>query len=186
MLRTNLAIVQPQRAARVGEPLFPRIMVCRKVHGFAVGLHRAKMSPIPTNPAGVLDVHNSLFREWSTKRPGLTPGPASSKKLLLKPPPAPRGDVAPYHSTFEPQPPPELQPVSRPKLSSAVHTIARSDFNRPTTRHHRPRVRRVVVFAAPARAGRAVSRWWGSRGRRGRRWERRSSRPDAKGPSRSR
>ena len=46
------------------------------------------------------NTRNSLFSETFAKNRGLTPGPAKSKNLLLKPPPALAQDPGPYRSTF--------------------------------------------------------------------------------------
>jgi len=93
MLHPNPAVVQTQRAARVRDQFFHPIAVSPKARGSAAGSDRAKTSQFPTKPAGNLDVHNSLFFKRASKKTALTLGPASSKKLRLKPPPAARGGV---------------------------------------------------------------------------------------------
>ena len=107
MLHTNLAIVWPQRKGALG--------------GVNFQLANAKMKQKSrpnrqrkTNHRHSVSWPKSLFFISTAKKPGLTLGPANSKNDLLKPPPAPRGDLGWYRRTSAPQTPPALQPVSRP------------------------------------------------------------------------
>jgi len=89
MLRRSLAMSDPSPApaGRMGSDHGFRAMrgPSRKPTAPPCGpkpAQPAKKSQTPTNPAGVLDVHNSIFFNPNQEKSGLTPGPAKSKKPL--------------------------------------------------------------------------------------------------------
>jgi len=126
MLHPNPAVVRPQRAAWVRASFGDAIMVCRT--SCSRELVRGSCPDrryIPARRQNVI-AHNSLFFKTTSEKSGLTPGPASSKKLLLKPPPAPRGGDGEYRNTSAAQNPPALAGRSRPRshVFSSINQVA--------------------------------------------------------------